>query len=393
MRALCWHGKEKVSIDSVPDPKIEHPGDVILRVTATAICGSDLHLYNALVPTLDDGDILGHEFMGEVVEKGSAVTRLEIGDRVVNPFTIACGHCFFCKIEQYSCCDTTNNDPKRALAEKMMGHATAGMYGYGHMTGGYPGGQAEYVRVPHADVGPIKIPDGLPDDKVLFLSDIFPTGWMAAENANIQPGDTVAVWGAGPVGLFTMRSAWMLGAGRVIAIDAVPERLELARSFGLAETIASFDPTEVYDTLQQMTGGRGPDSCIDAVGTEAHGHGLIDNVIDHTKDLAHLPMPHPHVLQQIAKCCRKGGSLSIPGVYMGFINMFPIGTIINKAQTLKTGQTHVQRYLQPLLDHVIRGDIDLSAIITHRLPLSDAPAAYKMFQEKRDGCVKVVMTP
>jgi threonine dehydrogenase-like Zn-dependent dehydrogenase len=393
MRALCWHGKEKVSIDSVPDPKIEHPGDVILRVTATAICGSDLHLYNALVPTLDDGDILGHEFMGEVVEKGSAVTRLQVGDRVVNPFTISCGHCFFCKIQQYSCCDTTNNDPKREVAEKLMGHATAGMYGYGHMTGGYPGGQAEYVRVPHADVGPIKIPAGLPDEKVLFLSDIFPTGWMAAENANIQPGDTVAVWGAGPVGLFTMRSAWMLGAGRVIAIDNVPERLELARSFGRAETIASFDPTEVYDTLQQMTGGRGPDSCIDAVGTEAHGHGILDNVIDHTKDLAHLPMPRPHVLQQIAKCCRKGGSLSIPGVYMGFINMFPIGTIINKAQTLKTGQTHVQRYLQPLLDHVINGDIDLSEIISHRLPLSEAPAAYKMFQEKRDGCVKVVLTP
>jgi threonine dehydrogenase-like Zn-dependent dehydrogenase len=391
MRALCWHGKEKVSIDTVPDPTIEHPGDVVIRVTATAICGSDLHIYNALVPTMEDGDILGHEFMGEVVAKGSAVRRLEIGDRVVVPFTISCGSCFFCERTEYSLCDTTNRGAD--LAIPLMGHATAGMFGYSHMTGGFSGGQAEYVRVPHADVGPIKIPAGIPDDQVLFLSDIFPTGWMAAENANIKPGDTVAVWGCGPVGLFTIQSAWMMGAGRVIAIDNVPERLALAEGYGKAEVIRSFEHSEVYERLMQMTDGRGPDSCVDAVGAEAHGHSMIDTIIDKAKDVAHLPLPHPYVLQQIAKCCRKGGSLSIPGVYLGFINMFPIGTIINKALTLKTGQTHVQRYLEPLLDRVVEGQIDLSRIITHRLPLSDAPKAYDIFQEKKDGCIKVVLTP
>lgn len=393
MKALVWHGKEDVRIDTVDDPTIIDPGDVILRITATAICGSDLHLYNALVPTMDDGDILGHEFMGEVVAKGSGVKKLQIGDRVVNPFTISCGQCFFCKRDLYSLCDTTNQDPQREVAQKLMGHVTAGMFGYSHMTGGFPGGQAEYVRVPHADVGPIKIPDGIDDEKVLFLSDIFPTGWMAAENANIQPGDTVAIWGCGPVGLFTMRSAWMHEAGRVIAIDNVPERLALAQSFGGAEIISSFDPGEVYDKLMSMTNGRGPDSCIDAVGAEAHGYGVLDTIIDKTKDLAHLPIPNTHVLQQIAKCCRKGGSLSIPGVYLGFVNMFPMGTIMNKGLTLKTGQTHMQYYLQPLLERVLAGEIDLSAIITHRLPLQEAPDAYKMFQEKRDQCVKVFLRP
>jgi threonine dehydrogenase-like Zn-dependent dehydrogenase len=279
------------------------------------------------------------------------------------------------------------------MAEAMMGHATAGMYGYSHMTGGYAGGQAEYVRVPHADVGPIRIPDGIPDEKVVFLSDIFPTGWMAAENANIQSGDTVAVWGCGPVGLFTMRSAWMQGAGRVIAIDDVPERLEMARSFGKAETISGFDPTAIYEQLQAMTNGLGPDSCIDAVGAEAHGHGVIDTVVDFAKDVTHLPMPHPHVLQQIAKCCRKGGSLSIPGVYLGFVNTFPMGTIVNKGLTMKSGQTHVQRYLEPLLERVIAGEIDLSAIITHHMPLAKAPDAYRMFQQKRDNCIKVLLRP
>jgi threonine dehydrogenase-like Zn-dependent dehydrogenase len=340
---------------------------------------------------MEDGDILGHEFMGEVVAKGSAVRSLEIGDRVVVPFTISCGTCFFCERTEYSLCDTTNRGAD--LAIPLMGHATAGMFGYSHMTGGFSGGQAEFVRVPHADVGPIKIPAGIPDDKVLFLSDIFPTGWMAAENANIKPGDTVAVWGCGPVGLFTIQSAWMLGAGRVIAIDNVPERLALAEGYGKAEVIRSFEHSEVYERLMQMTDGRGPDSCIDAVGAEAHGHSMIDTIIDKAKDVAHLPLPHPYVLQQIAKCCRKGGSLSIPGVYLGFINMFPIGTIINKALTLKTGQTHVQRYLEPLLDRVVEGQIDLSRIITHRLPLSDAPKAYDIFQEKKDGCIKVVLTP
>lgn len=391
MKALCWHGKESVSIDTVPDPTIEDPGDVVVRITATAICGSDLHIYNALVPTMEDGDILGHEFMGEVVAKGSAVTRLEVGDRVVVPFTISCGHCWFCQRQLFSLCDTTN--PKPHLATPLMGHATCGMFGYSHMTGGFSGGQAEYVRVPHADVGPIKVPPGLPDDKVLFLSDIFPTGWMAAENANIERGDTVAVWGCGPVGQFSIRSAWMMGAGRVIAIDNVPERLALAASYGKAEVINSFDDQEVYDQLMQMTGGRGPDSCIDAVGAEAHGHGVMNTLLDKAKDIAHIPLPHPYVLQQIAKCCRKGGSLSVPGVYLGFINMFPMGTIVNKGLTLRSGQTHMQRYLQPLLDKIVAGEIDISRIITHRLPLEEAPEAYKLFQEKRDNCIKVFLQP
>lgn len=391
MKALCWHGKEDVRIDIVPDPVIEDAGDVIVKVTATAICGSDLHLYAAMVPSLKKGDILGHEFMGEVMEVGSAVTRLKKGDRVVVPFTISCGFCYFCKRELYSLCDTTN--PKKDIAIKAMGHTTCGMYGYAHMTGGFSGGQAEYVRVPHADIGPIKVPANLPDDKVLFLSDIFPTGYMAAENANIHPGDTVAVWGCGPVGQFTIRSAWMLGAGRVIAIDAVPERLALAQTYGNAETINSFDPDEVYETLMDMTRGRGPDSCIDAVGAEAHGHGMADAIIDTTKDIAHIKLPRPHVLQQIAKCCRKGGTLSIPGVYIGFVNMVPFGAIMNKALTIRTGQTHMQKYLQPLMDRVVAGEIDLSQIITHRLPLKEAPHAYSLFQLKKDGCIKVFLTP
>lgn len=391
MRALCWHGKEDVSVDTIDDPTIEDPRDAIVRVTATAICGSDLHIYGGMVPTMENGDVLGHEFMGEVVAVGNAVKGLAIGDRVVVPFTISCGSCFFCQRQEYSLCDTTNPGKEKAIA--MMGHATSGMFGYSHMTGGFKGGQAEYVRVPHADIGPIKIPAGLPDDKVLFLSDIFPTGYMAAENADIEPGDTVAVWGCGPVGQFCIQSAWMLGAGRVIAIDNVGERLGLAGSWGKAETIASFDPDEIYERLMEMTNGRGPDSCIDAVGAEAHGHGVGDAIADKAKSLTRLPLPHPHVLQQIARCCRKGGTLSVPGVYLGYANMFPIGGIMNKALTLKTGQTHMQRYLAPLLDRVLAGEIDLSRVITHRLPLSEAPRAYRMFQEKNDGCIKVVMTP
>ena len=391
MKALCWHGKEDVRVDSVPDPVIEDPRDVIIRVTATAICGSDLHLYGAMVPTLEKGDILGHEFMGEVVDVGSAVRRLKVGDKVVVPFTISCGECFFCQRELYSLCDNTN--PRKELAIPQMGHATCGMFGYSHMTGGYSGGQAEFVRVPHADVGPIKVPADMPDDKVLFLSDIFPTGYMAAENAAIQPGDTVAVWGCGPVGQFAIRSAWMLGAGRVIAVDHVVERLAMAQSYGNAEVISSFDPEEVYERLMEMTGGRGPDSCIDAVGAEAHGHGMANAAIDKAKDLAHIPLPHPYVLQQIVKCCRKGGTLSIPGVYIGFVNMFPMGAAMNKGLTLRMGQTHMQKYLQPLMDRVVAGEIDLSEIITHRLPLAEAPQGYEMFQEKKDGCVKVYLTP
>ena len=393
MKALCWHGKEDVRVDNVPDPRIEEPGDVVLRVTATAICGSDLHLYGGKVATMQEGDILGHEFMGEVVEAGASVSRLKQGDRVVVPFTISCGHCFFCERDLFSLCDNTN--PNEDIAREQMGHAPAGIFGYGHITGGFSGGQAEYVRVPHADVGPIKVPDHLPDEKVLFLSDIFPTGYMGAENADIQPGDTVAIWGCGPVGLFAMRSARMLGAQRVVAIDHVPERLRLAESYGQAETIDSFDPDEVYEKLMEMTGGRGPDSCIDAVGMEAHGSSAMAEMLDSVKSTARLDkqLQHPYVLQQMVKCCRKGGTLSVPGVYSGYLNMFPMGAAMNKGLTWRMGQTHMQKYLQPLLKKVEKGDIDLAAIITHRLSLEEAPKGYEIFQKKKDDCIKVVLTP
>lgn len=393
MKALRWYGKEDVRVENVPDPTIQASTDVIVKVTATAICGSDLHLYGAKVPTLHSGDILGHEFMGEVVETGHDVRRLHTGDRVVVPFTISCGQCEFCQRELYSLCDTTN--PNEELARAQMGHATAGMFGYGHITGGYSGGQAEYVRVPHADVGPMVVPDGMPDEKVLFLSDIFPTGYMAAENAQIQAGDTVAVWGCGPVGQFAIKSAWMLGAGRVIAIDTVPERLRLAERYGEAETINSFDPAQVYERLMEMTLGQGPAACIDAVGLEAHGSGLMASVIDSAKSITRMDkmLQHPHVLQQMIKCCKKGGTLSIPGVYTGYLDAVPMGAAMNKALTWKMGQTHVQRYLPQLLKKIQEGDIDPSAIITHRLRLEQAAEGYQIFQRKTDGCIKVVMTP
>ena len=393
MKALCWHGKEDVRVDNVPDPKIEEIDDVIIKVTATAICGSDLHLYGAKVPTLAKGDILGHEFMGVIEETGSGVTDLKKGDRVVVPFTISCGHCFFCERDLFSLCDNTN--PNEDKARELMGHATAGMFGYGHITGGFPGGQAEYVRVPKANVGPLKIPNGLEDDKVLFLSDIFPTGYMAAENANIEKGDTVAVWGCGPVGQFAIQSAWLLGAGRVIAIDHVQERLHLAEIYGKAEIIDTFDADEVYEKLMDMTNGRGPDSCIDAVGMEAHGSNMIDSVIDAAKGatLIDKQLNHSYTLQQIIKCCRKGGHLSVPGVYAGYLDAIPFGAFMNKGLTMKSGQTHMQHYMQPLLDKIIEGDIDLSAIITHKLKLEEAPHGYKIFQKKKDSCIKVVMTP
>lgn len=393
MKALRWHGKEDVRIDNVPDPTIQEPTDAVIRVTATAICGSDLHLYGGKVATLKEGDILGHEFMGEVVETGSSITNLNKGDRVVIPFTISCGHCFFCERDLYSLCDISN--PNEDLARKQMGHAAAGIFGYGHITGGFPGGQAEYVRVPYANVGPLKIKSDLPDEKVLFLSDIFPTGYMAADNADIEKGDTVAVWGCGPVGLFAMKSAWMLGAGRVIVIDHVPERLRLAESYANVETIDSFDADEVYDKLMEMTGGMGPDRCIDAVGMEAHGSGAMTSMLDTIKDAAKLDkqMQHPYVLQQMVKCCRKGGNLSVPGVYTGYLNMFPMGPAMNKGLTWKMGQTHMQKYMPSLLSKIEQGEIDPSAIITHRLSLEEAPKGYEIFQKKQDNCVKVVMTP
>ncbi len=390
MKALCWHGKSDVRVETVDDPKILAPRDAILKITATAICGSDLHLYDGYMPTMEEGDILGHEFMGEVVEVGPAIQKLKIGDRVVVPFTMACGNCFFCQKSLYSLCD--NSNPNAEIARKAMGYSPSGLFGYSHMLGGFAGGQAEYVRVPFADVGSIQIRSDLRDEQVLFLSDIFPTGYMAAENADIEPGDTVAVWGCGPVGQFAIRSAWMFGAGRVIAIDWVPERLKMAEQHGKAETI-NFKEAQVYDRLLEMTAGRGPDRCIDAVGAEAHAAGSLGAVVDKAKAAMFLGTDRPHVLREAIMCCRKGGTVSIPGVYIGFLDKVPIGAMMNKGLTIKTGQTHVHRYLEPLLKKIEEAEIDPSFVITHRLRLADAPAAYKMFRDKEDGCIKVVMTP
>jgi threonine dehydrogenase-like Zn-dependent dehydrogenase len=390
MKALCWHGKNDVRVDTVKDPEIINPRDAIIKVTATAICGSDLHLYNGLVPTLESGDILGHEFMGEVVEVGSAIKNLKVGDKVVVPFTISCGNCYFCNKQLYSLCD--NSNPNAEIGRAQMGQAGAGLFGYSHMCGGFSGGQAEYVRVPYADVGPIKIPAGIPDEQVLFLSDIFPTGYMAAENCDIQKGDTVAIWGCGPVAQFAIQSAWMLGAGRVIAIDCVPERLALAETLSKAETI-NFEKVDVYETLMAMTQGRGADKCIDAVGAEAHAGPTMDAILDKAKQVVHLTGNRPHALREAIKCCRKGGTVSVPGVYLGVVDNLPFGAAMNKGLTMKMGQTHVQHYLKPLLAKILAGKINPAKIITHRLKLKDAPKAYKTFCNKKDGCIKVVMTP
>jgi threonine dehydrogenase-like Zn-dependent dehydrogenase len=390
MRALCWHGHGDVRVDSVPDPQLREPTDVIIKVTSSGICGSDLHLLDGYMPTMESGDILGHEPMGIVVETGASVQKVKTGDRVVVPFTIACGSCFFCKKQLWSACDTTN--PNAKMAAKMMGHSPAGLFGYSHLTGGYAGGQAQYLRVPHADVGCLKIESDLPDEKVLFLSDIFPTGYMAAENADIEPGDTVAVWGCGPVGQFCIQSAWMLGAGRVVAIDRVPERLAMARDIGRAEII-DFTNQDVYERLQEMTSGRGPDRCIDAVGAEAHGTGGVDAVVDKVKAAVKLTTDRAHALRQAIYCCRKAGTLSIPGVYIGFPDKIPMGAVMNKGLTIKTGQTHMHRYMRPLLERIEKGEIDPSFVITHRVPLEQAPEAYKTFRDKKDGCIKVVLQP
>lgn len=390
MKALCWHGHGDVRVDTVPEPKIEAPTDVIIEVTAAGICGSDLHLLDGYMPTMESGDILGHETMGVVVEVGSSIRKLKKGDRVVVPFTISCGECWFCKKGLWSACDTTN--PNAKMAAKMMGHSPAGLFGYSHLTGGYPGGQAEFLRVPHADVGCLKIESSLTDEQVLFLSDIFPTGYMAAENAEIEKGDTVAVWGCGPVAQFCIQSAWMLGAGRVIAIDRVEERLALARTKGKAETI-DFSKEDVYERLQEMTGGRGPDRCIDAVGAEAHGTGGIDAVIDKAKAAINLTTDRAHALRQAIYCCRKGGTISVPGVYIGFPDKIPMGAFMNKGLTMKSGQTHMHRYMRPLLERIEAGQIDPSFVITHRLKLEDAPKGYETFRDKKDGCIKVVLQP
>lgn len=382
MKALCYHGREDVRIDNVPDPKIEDPNDIILKVTSTAICGSDLHIFADLVPTMKEGDVLGHEFMGEVVEIGKNVKKFKKGDRVVVPFTIACGNCDYCDDHKYSLCD--NSNPNDELCKENLGHSISGLFGFSHMLGGFWGGQAEYVRVPYADVGPIKVPESLSDEQSLFLSDIFPTGYMGAENADIKKGDTVAIWGCGPVGLFAIQSAWMLGAGRVIAIDIVKERLDLAEHKCNAEVIRTVDADEVYARLMEMTNGKGPDCCIDAVGAEAHGTEGFDKNVKNAQ---------PDALAQIFKSCKKAGNVSIPGVYVGKVDNLPMGIAMNKSLNFKMGQTHMQHYLEPLLKKVEEGAIDPSFIITHRMKLDDAPEAYKKFRNKEDGCVKVVLTP
>ncbi|HKX30816.1 MAG TPA: zinc-dependent alcohol dehydrogenase [Blastocatellia bacterium] len=388
MKANCWYGKREVQVTEVPDPQILNRHDAIVRITTTAICGSDLHLYNGFIPTMEQGDILGHEFMGEVVEIGRDVKKLKVGDRVVVGFPISCGNCYFCQQEMFSLCENTN--PNAWMAEQMFGHSPAGIFGYSHLTGGFAGGQAEYVRVPFADVGAIKIPDGVTDEQALFLSDIFPTGYMAAENCEIKPGDTVAVWGCGPVGQFTIRSAYLLGAERVIAIDRVPERLRMAEQ-GRAVTI-NYEEQDVYETLMEMTGGRGPDSCVDAVGLEAHMPGLM-GAYDRVKQTLMLETDRPYVLREALMACRNGGTISIPGVYGGYDDQIPLGSLMNRALKIKTGQTHVQRYMRPLLERIMKGEIDPSFVVTHRLRLEDAPEGFDMFLNKRDGCVKVVLKP
>jgi threonine dehydrogenase-like Zn-dependent dehydrogenase len=388
MKAVCWHGAQDVRVDNVPDPKILNPRDAILKVTSTAICGSDLHLYDGYIPTMQSGDILGHEFMGEVVETGSEVTKLKKGDRVVVPFTISCGNCFFCNRDLWSLCD--NSNPNAWMAEKFYGHSPSGLFGYSHLMGGYAGGQAEYVRVPFADVGPMKVPEGMTDEQVLFLTDIFPTGYMAAENCDIQPGEIVAVWGCGPVGQFAIRSAFMLGAERVIAIDRIPERLELAQKGG-AEII-NYEELDAGVAVKEMTGGRGPDCCIDAVGMEAHGTGVMA-LYDTVKQAVRMETGRALVLRQAIAACRKGGKVSVPGVYGGFIDKMPMGAFVNKGLTMRSGQTHVHKYLQPLMDRIKAGAIDPSFVITHRLSMEAAPDAYKMFRDKKDNCIKVVLKP
>jgi len=390
MRAICWHGARDVRVESVPEPKILNARDAIVRVTASAICGSDLHLYGGFVPGMMKGDILGHEFMGEVVEVGPAVKTLARGDRVVVPFPIACGNCFFCRREMFSLCE--NSNPNAWMAEKLWGYSPCGIYGYSHLLGGYAGGQAEYVRVPFADVGPIKVPEALRDDQVLFLSDILPTGYMAAENCAIEPGDTIAVWGCGPVGLLAIACAQLLGAARVIAIDRFPERLRLAALKLGAETI-DYTEANVLEALKDLTGGRGPDACIDAVGMEAHAYHSVAYAYDRVKQAMMFESDRPVALREAIMACRSGGTVSVAGVYGGLIDKFPAGALMNRSLTIRTGQTHVQRYLRPLLARIENREIDPSFIITHRLQLEQAPSAYRMFRDKQDECIKVVLTP
>jgi threonine dehydrogenase-like Zn-dependent dehydrogenase len=388
MKANCWMGKKRVQVEEVPDPKILNSQDAIVRITSTAICGSDLHLYNGFVPTMEKGDILGHEFMGEVVEVGRGVQNLKVGDRVVVPFPISCGVCLACQAGMFSLCE--NSNPNAWIAEKLMGHSPAGIFGYSHMLGGFAGGQAEYARVPFADVGPLKVPDELTDEQVLFLSDIFPTGYMGAEMCDIQRGDVIAVWGAGPVGQFAIASAYLLGAERVIAIDRFEYRLQMARERAGASDTINYEQMNVRDALLELTGGRGPDKCIDAVGMEAHGHPGI-YAYDRAKQALMLETDRPIALREAILNCRNGGVVSVIGVYGGFIDKFPMGAVMNRSLTIRTGQCHVQRYMKPLLQRIQNGDIDPSFVITHRMPLSDAPRGFEMFLNKEDNCEKVVL--
>lgn len=390
MKAVVYHGKRSLSVDEVEDPKILEPTDAIIKVTSSAICGSDLHLYGGFVPGMLNGDILGHEFMGEVVELGPEVTHVKVGDRVVVPFTISCGKCFFCKREMFSLCDTTN--PNKKIVEAVYGQSPAGLFGFTHLFGGYCGGQAEYARVPYANVGLFKVPKGLADEKVLFLTDIFPTGYMAAENCDIERGDTVAIWGAGPVGQFVAKSARLLGAENIIVIDRVLERLLMAEKFADAQTINFDEENDVVQRLKDMTHGRGPDKCIDAVGLESHATGL-SGIYDRAKQMVALETDRPTALRQIINACRKGGVVSIPGVYGGFVDKFPLGASFNKALTFKMGQTHVHKYVKPLLRRIENDELDPSFIITHTLPLERAPDAYKAFRQKQYNTVKVVLKP
>jgi threonine dehydrogenase-like Zn-dependent dehydrogenase len=389
MKANCWEGKRKVRVENVPDPQILNSRDAIVKITSTAICGSDLHLFNGFIPTMEKGDILGHEFMGEVVETGPGVRNLRVGDRVVVPFPIACGQCAMCRQDLFSVCE--NSNPNGWMAEKFFGHSAAGIFGYSHLMGGFAGGQAEYARVPFADVGPLKIPAGIPDEQVLFLSDIFPTGYMGADMCSIKPGDVIAVWGAGPVGLFAMASAYLLGAERVIAIDRFPYRLQMAKERARAWETINYEEESVQERLRELTGGRGPDACIDAVGLEAHGHGP-SYAYDRTKQALMLETDRPIALREAILACRNGGIISVIGAYGGFIDKFPMGAVMNRSLTIRSGQCHVQHYMKPLLERIQRGEIDPSFVITHRMRLDDAPRGYDMFLHKRDNCEKVVLS-
>ena len=390
MRALVWEAPLKVGVHDVPDPQLLSDRDAIIKVTSTAICGSDLHLYDGYVPTVEPGDVLGHEFMGEVVELGSAVTNLAVGDRVVVPFPIACGACRACQRGLTSVCE--NSNPNAGMAEKVLGHATSGIFGYSHMMGGFAGGQAEYVRVPFADVGPFKVEDDLTDDQVLFLTDILPTGYLGADLCDIEPGDVVAVWGAGPVGQFSIVSAYLLGASKVIAIDRVPERLRMAEEKAGAVPL-NYEEEDVLLALREMTGGRGPDRCIEAVGMEAHTDYTPVELYDKAKQLTKSQTERPQAVREAILACANGGSVAITGVYGGFADKFPLGSLMNRSLTVRTGQTPVHRYLQPLYDHIREGRIDPTFIISHRLPLEEAPKGYDLFKKKKDNCTKVVLSP